>query len=32
MSPALAHEIVNSDSPILQALVKKPAHRLAATA
>jgi hypothetical protein len=32
MSPALAHEVVNSDSPILQALVKRPAHRLAATA
>lgn len=32
MSPALAHEIVNSDSPILQALVKKPAHRLTAVA
>jgi hypothetical protein len=30
MSPALAHEIVNSDSPILQTLVKKPAPRLAA--
>jgi hypothetical protein len=32
MSPALAREIVNSDSPILQALVKKPVHRLTAAA
>ena len=30
LSRALVHAIVNSGSPILQALVKKPAHRLAA--
>jgi hypothetical protein len=32
MSPELVHDIVNGDSPILQALLKKPAHRLAAAA
>ena len=31
-SPELVHEIVNGDSPILQALVKKPPHRLGAAA
>ena len=30
-SSELVHEIVNGDSPILQALVKRPPHRLAAT-
>jgi hypothetical protein len=32
MTPDLLHDIVNSDSPILQALVKKPTHRLATAA
>ena len=32
MTPDLLHAIVNGDSPILQALVKKPAHRLATAA
>lgn len=32
LSPELVHAIVNSGSPILQAVVKKPAHRLAAVA
>lgn len=32
MPPALVHDIVNSDSPILQALAKKPPHRLAVAA
>jgi hypothetical protein len=30
VTPKLVHEIVTSSSPILQALVKQPAHRLAA--
>jgi hypothetical protein len=30
MAPQMIHEIVNSHSPILQGLVKKPPHRLAA--
>ena len=30
LSPDLVHAVVNGSSPILQALVKKPAHRLAA--
>jgi hypothetical protein len=32
LSPALIHDIINGTSPILQALAKKPAHRLAAAA
>jgi hypothetical protein len=30
VTPALIHQLVTGNSPILQALVKKPAHRLAA--
>ncbi len=32
MTPDLLQAIVNGDSPILQALVKKPVHRLATAA
>jgi hypothetical protein len=30
LSPGLVHDLIHGSSPILQALVKKPAHRLAA--